>query len=325
MTVHDPAAIQRRLEQVLLQKLPPDAVAYGTRLLSRLRGPVNIVLIGRAGAGKTCLADLLALQFDLPACRYSELNPDDDPAVLRAAMTQADIVLWCSQEFAATELALWTKMPDVVKDHSFLILTKADLLVAQGRLQAALHSLGPIAAEEFHSLFPLATLQAIPAVGPQYGAAFRASGAAALKTALQHQLVLDRRATRDSAGLFVDRYGSADAVIVVAAVPSFKSNWAVSFAYLTERAPLLRDAITLPPLEKIRVILDHCTDTAAGLAALLDQGSPILDNDLTCAQEILSVADTMILLGLEGSASAATDALALLLQLRRDLSVYLNS
>lgn len=328
VTLHDPTAILRQLEQVLLSRLAPDVAAFGGRIVSRLKGPVRIALIGRAGAGKTLLAELLSRQTDLPACQFSETTLGKDTTQLRTATAQADLVLWCTQGLGADEALQWSTVPDVIKDHSFLILTKADLLAGQGRLQSVLHAMAPIAAEEFLGIFPLATPQAIASQGPDQTAAFRASGSADFVAALRHQVGLDRRATQDSAYLFLERYADATLTPIPpqpSLLPPEHSVWVALLTYFKQQALVMQDAALMPLPDKIQTILDHCRATADGLANLIDQCTLMTPQDTARAQEILTVADTMVLLKLEGSCRAATDALDLLLQLRRDLIFDLNS
>lgn len=321
MTVNAPAAMVQQLVRVLQTEFNPAIAARGAQLVKRLQGPVQIAVIGRVGAGKTRLVELLSRHRDLPAFAIAETIFSNDLAQLRSVTADADIVLCCAQELSAAEISLWSKLTDVVKDHSFLILTKADLLAAQERLQTTLQNLDLIAAEEFHSLFPVATLQAIDASSPGFSAAFRASGAAAFMTALLHQLALDREATHDSAVLFLDRYGkSAETAAPVANIAREKPPALDPLHYLQQRAEALRAVGDLPLPDKIRAILIHCSETAEGLANLLDQSNPDSAEDKALVQEVLTVADTMTLLTLEASASAAIDALALLLQIHSDLS-----
>lgn len=324
MTAHDPAALLRRLEQVLLSDLPPKAANHGARLASHMKGPMRIVLVGRPGVGKGLLAKLLDLLPDLRGCEISRADLGDDPAPLWDATARADIVLWCGQGFGTVDSSLWAKMPDVLKDHSFLVLTKADLLARQGELDATLRSLDLTAADEFHSLFPLATPQAIAACGPGQSAAFRASGAAALKTALLHQISLYRTATHDGACLFLDRYEILNPAAPTVPTPATQSadlSWANPLAYLRDQAEGLQVGAALPLPAKIQAILQHCCATAEQLANMMEPFAQNSAEDIAQIEEVFGVADTMVLLQLEGSASAATDALSLLLQLRRDLAV----
>ena len=79
------------------------------------------------------------------------------------AVRRTDIALWCTQYFSDEERMLWSRVPDSLKDHAFLVLAKADVLSADNALSGRISDLETVVAEEFHSLFAVATLQAIKA------------------------------------------------------------------------------------------------------------------------------------------------------------------
>lgn len=334
MNAGNAASLGQQLESALLAPLKPEVANLGARLLARLDRPVHIAIIGPPDAGKTRLGELLAQQSDLSECLLFELSTTSDDADLCTAAGRADIALWCGQTFGAADLALWSKMPDRLKDHSFLVLTKADSLAAQGQLQSTLALLRDIAAEEFLQVFPVAALQGLAASGPNAtnaGAALRASGAEALKQAILRQIAQARGAVRDSVLVFLDRYGATEWAVAAAqsepvapanpVVPQISELWAPSHDYLAARARDLASAQALPATEKARPVMQHCCETIDGLVGLLPVQSALIGAQATLAQEILAVADTMVLLQLEGGARSAIDGMALLLQLRRDIAV----
>lgn len=128
------------------------------------------------------------------------------------AVRRTDIALWCSQEFDETEQSVWSKVPDSLKDHAFLVVTKADVLSAQKALSAKVSALESIVAEEFHSLFAVATLQAIRAQDRSEvdEAMFNASGGGALSSEVLRHAERGRRADFDSAHMFLSRYQIKD-------------------------------------------------------------------------------------------------------------------
>ncbi len=121
---------------------------------------------------------------------------------------RTDIALWCSQEFGPLEQAVWRRVPDSLKDHAFLVLSKADELSAQSLLRKRVSSLETVVAEEFHSLFAVATLQALRAYenGQVDEAKFHASGGEALSSEVLRHAERGRRADFDSAHMFLARY-----------------------------------------------------------------------------------------------------------------------
>ncbi len=124
------------------------------------------------------------------------------------AVRRTDIALWCTQAFGKKERAVWSRVPDSLKDHAFLVLTKADDLSAQKLLSKRVSELETVVAEEFHSLFAVATLQAIRAFGPDGidETLFHASGGGALTSEVLRHAERGRRADFDSAHMFLARY-----------------------------------------------------------------------------------------------------------------------
>ena len=329
VTAPDHAALMQRMTQTLSGRLRPDAAAIGAILLARFASPVHIAVVGHSGTGKTQLVNMLARQQDLQ-CDITEITITENPGQVRAAICEADIVLWCGQTFDAADLAVWTKVPDALKDHSFFVLTKADKLTGQGLLDQKLRSIGDAVMDEFHSLFPVATLQAIASlnrVQADQTPALRASGAAALITVLRRQIAVGQSAVRDSALLFLARHATAEPApsaptIMAQNSPAGASGWTDAFAYLERQARDLGPAMVLPDAEKISLVLSHCCDTADGLALIIaDQ--PALKGGL--ADDAKALPDTMLLLRLEGNALSAVDALTLLLQVRRDIAACVDA
>lgn len=125
------------------------------------------------------------------------------------SVRRTDIALWCSQVFEEDEQIVWRRVPDSLKDHAFLVLTKADELSAEKSLSKRVASLETVVAEEFHSLFAVATLQAIKAHrgdGAVDEAMYHASGGGALTAEILRHAERGRRADFDGAHMFLARY-----------------------------------------------------------------------------------------------------------------------
>lgn len=124
------------------------------------------------------------------------------------AVRRTDIALWCTQDFNSLERDVWSHVPDSLKDHAFLVLTKADQLSAQNVLAPMVGELQQVVAEEFHSLYAVATLQAVAAFGPNGldAAKFKASGGEALTYEVLKHAERGRRADLDSAHMFLVRF-----------------------------------------------------------------------------------------------------------------------
>jgi energy-coupling factor transporter ATP-binding protein EcfA2 len=271
----------------------------------------------------------------------------EERAAVQWAAAKADMVIWCSQAFTAAERWLWSAMPDRLKDHGFLVLTKADELIRAGTFAAQMAALEEVVAEEFHSLVPVATLQGLAAMDGVAGTnreALAASGAEALISAILGHLEQGRRADLDAALLFLSRFGSgagaeaAPAPAEVAEAPAPATVAAPVEAPVTVPAAATVDE-TLAGDESVIRALDVLRGAAGPLLARMEEAGHAEDILEGCAQaaqavadmidpevqpklhdEALEVAEMLVLLGLERSETAAADAVTLLLQLRRDLS-----
>lgn len=141
-----------------------------------------------------------------------EMVTDGSPEELTSGVDwvvrRTDIALWCTQTFGEGEQAIWSRVPDSLKDHAFLVLTKADILSAKQQLSSRVSALETVVAEEFHSLFAVATLQALRAFQNDTvdEALFHASGGGALSSEILRHAERGRRADFDSAHMFLARY-----------------------------------------------------------------------------------------------------------------------
>lgn len=288
-------------------------------------------------------ATLLRIEAPLPVLSTLTLievaareTAEDERAAVQWAGSQADVVIWCSQDFSHAERWLWSSMPDRLKDHGFLALTKADELIRAGALGTRIAELEDIVAEEFHSLVPVATLQGLTALcgtGEVDRDALAASGAEALISALLSHVEQGRRADLDAALLFLSRFGKgpvpADPRREAKADPEPSPVSAAPEASPVRPGPdapaidaaidILRgcgeslgrqvDAVAEP-----EAVFEGCAQAAQAVADMLEPGPAALRD------EALEVADRLVLLGLERTETAAADAVTLLLQLRRDIA-----
>ncbi|MGC9419082.1 MAG: hypothetical protein ACP5EN_08915 [Rhodovulum sp.] len=357
--------------------LPDKARADGTRLLERLRAPVRLVVAGPAGSGKSELVRLLAGCPPRPASRDQAGDLPETPSLVFRNLvvielglpapgsgacgavgleeTSPDIILWCTQGFAHDEAQLWARIPDNLKDHAFLVLTKADELVRQGVLQERLDDLCEVVETEFHSLLAIATPQAIAAhdgariTDP---ARHARSGAAALFEALGRMIEQGRSADLDAAQLFVRRYGgtpaAADTPVAAPAPPDIAPPVAVAPDAPAPAEPASAPAPSPASLETeisaraLRLMDDLREefpdeigpDDPAGISALLGlcaRTAEALDEIVTAApgvpddlaEDVMEANETMLLLTLEDDENAAADAVTLLLQLRRGFETRL--
>lgn len=163
------------------------------------------------------------------------------------AVRRTDIALWCTQGFDEMERSVWNRVPDSLKDHAFLVLTKADLLSAERMLSKRVAELETIVAEEFHSMFAVATLQAIRAFNEQGidEALFHASGGGALTSEVLRHAERGRRADFDSAHMFLARYQGGHGARSISRRPE------VAEATATIAPPVEAPANPLPAVEEV--------------------------------------------------------------------------
>ncbi len=348
--------------------LPASARSYAQALAERLENGVRIVLLGPRGAGKSALCDAIlggatavadaqtsrhfyvegaapthpfasgdAHAFSLGFCPFGHAQiidcavPQDEHArdgILGAALDVADIVLWCTQSFDVQEAAVWARARDSLKDHSFLVLTKADMLAQQGALVPRIEALQGVVCDEFHSLFPTAT----PVVLAQHAqqkavsdAQFAASGLKALVDAVSGIVAAGQRADLDSALLFLERQGLAQSQGVIVQDRSVAPSVINAVPFRAARDTIMARAYDLAELgfdeaegdmsdvlQLCGTISEELVDVMQNQAASYPQLAPF------CAA-FQDASDKVMLMTLENDTGSAADAVTILLQLRRDL------
>lgn len=177
------------------------------------------------------------------------------------AVRRTDIALWCSQAFDSDEQKVWARVPDSLKDHAFLVLTKADVLSAEKLLSKRVSQLESVVAEEFHSLFAVATLQAVRASSGETvdEAMFHASGGGALTSEVLRHAERGRRADFDSAHMFLARY-----YVKGASVPQSPSEVAAEapVALVAEAPASVPEAVSEPKVAATETPIPEAADPA---------------------------------------------------------------
>lgn len=159
------------------------------------------------------------MQMPLPAlARISVLEvvaPADPTALQRAshwAAKRCDIALWCTQGFGEAEQAIWAGMPDPIKDHAFLMVTKADALRANSLMDATISAVRNAARDEFNQILPIATTDALAARHPDGSVdrdRMRSSGGLALISAVLKQVEQGRQSFVDMAEVLLLQHQDA--------------------------------------------------------------------------------------------------------------------
>ena len=155
--------------------------------------------------------------------------PDDPNAIHRAsqwAAKRSDVALWCTGGFSETEQRIWGQMPDEIKDHAFLMITKMELLQSQGIFDEVRAAVQSTATGEFNKILPIGTVKAINARQPDGSVdknMMRESGGLALISAVLKQVEQGQRSTVDMADVLLlqnaDALKDVDAVLAAAPAP----------------------------------------------------------------------------------------------------------
>ncbi|MEM9248336.1 MAG: hypothetical protein AAGB05_06520 [Pseudomonadota bacterium] len=239
--------------------------------------------------------------------------PKEIAAAMRWATREADMVLWCAED-AAADSTLYTHLPEALQDHAFL----------------AVRSGAAIERAEF------VACHAVPD-GVQ-DVSLRD-----LRDALLAHISRGRREDIDCAVMLLEQYlprqgaGARSTPEVgddgvapepVAEVVPLPSPSGLDTTADTAEADRVR-AIVGALIEQgqgleaalgdagpvpVDALLDMCSDALSAAAATAAGQSGTLDPDL--AETLAEAADLMLLIQLEGSASALVDSLALMLQAR---------
>lgn len=295
----------------------------GERVLRRLSSDIRVVLLGPGTEGKDYLQEVLTARA-LPRTKVRLVAWGDD-----VNFQDADICLWVTSWFEHAEAEQWQSAPDRLKDHSFLVPT-ADTDTAVARFgRARLSALGDIAAEEFYGLFPIVTR--VGATDPQRD---RIEG---LVREVANMVRLGLQADADNAQMFLRLHQGKEVEPPQPAVsplhPSTRdgpeTRDAVTEVYRTALDALRHHTEALAPLvtasedTDVLRILSICQETSAAVADVFS-GSALRDPDFVeIREDMLSAADRILLMSLEGGVAPAVAAVTTLLQIRREMEVQI--
>lgn len=369
-----PAAQERLRTAIQSGKLTAAGQSQAEKLFERLKSGVCVTILGPKGVGKSQLSDVLAgvsscdaVQSQTRILSHSpekvpnlqhlgdsivitmpdgplgqaaliDVAAPDDPLAFKAqmdeALSSADIALWCTQAFDQVEQQIWAQTSDALKDNSFLVLTKADLMSDPAALAQRIATLQTIVEQEFHSLLPTTTSRLAKTLQngePVPDQLWSASGVKALVDVVAKIVSSGQRADLDSALLFLERHGllgecEPAAATEVLAKPAEPRN-SVHDTGPFRRA---RDVIMEQALDLAELSFD---DTDADHSAVLDvcgtiseQVIELLQDEIAQVPEVApwcaafeEASDKIMLMAMENDTRSAADAVTILLQVRRDL------
>lgn len=355
--------------------LPERVREQANRLLERLDSAVRVVVLGPVGVGKSdlicaLLGEAVARCGDVPlvirheSCDAAEVDgpryarfrnpamaavefvdvpfpadPRRQAATIGWALGQADVVVWCTRAFGPGEAPYWAGVPEQLKDHSFLVLTRARALMQSGEMDRAFATLRRVAEAEFHSLFVVETGQvraALDRAAPVDDETDAQSGVAALRQAILDLAATGRRAWEDAALLLLDRFGRHGGRAKARAEPEPQpevaaptgadssgeersSSLARGLRYIDACA---RDIDTGDGgRAAARLVLDHCLETCEAVAELIAASSGPGADHARFQDDVALAADKMLLIAMEDGPAAAADSVTILLQIRRELEL----
>ncbi|MEO8242392.1 MAG: hypothetical protein ABI832_08760 [bacterium] len=289
---------------------------------------------------------------------FTEVNLSDSASGQRELLDwmteRCDLAIWCSQQFDDRERNLWTNVPDHLKDHSFLALTRADRLHMKGELTQRIARLQPIVNDEFFGLYPVATLQAIAALkasATTNDPLWQSSGGSALVDGIRQQIEKAKSAALDHAYVLLQRYKATSSPIddqpetpapqprlaantrakgiaeaVASSSPTRKSDSTnvinVALDVLRDCADELLaspDGVSGDAADRI---LDRCSWTAGELVKLLSDSTDPSPHLEALREGAVEGEQMVMLLRLERGENAAEDSLTVLLQLKKDLAQW---
>lgn len=157
---------------VTATQLPPIWIRYG-------EGPA--VVVNLEGAEETCATDDLQAVVEqntayvrihvrddiLRVCDIIDMPGISDPNMLsevwERVMPLADGVVWCTsatQAWRQSEAAVWEKVPEHVKAHSILLMTRADMLLSDRDKRRVLKRISSETDGQFAACLPISLVHA---------------------------------------------------------------------------------------------------------------------------------------------------------------------
>lgn len=298
----------------------------GERVLRRLISDIRVVLLGPEVAGKSYLHAAFAAQA-LPQTTVSLADPSQD-----YQLGGADVCIWCTSEFGHDEQDQWSETPDRLKDHSFLVPMATTETAATQHGQTQLNVLQDIATEEFYGLFPIV-------IGDQ---ADGAENDAVQKLIREVEKLVQMGVAADAvnAQIFLERHQPKNAPFgsintnsppspQPADVDIKKEQSAVAEVYQRAHDTLRDKASKLAPLVSARSddeflqILAICEEASTEIADVFAEGRVGNPEFCMIKEEMLSAADKVLLMSLEGGLAPAIAATTTILQIQRELEVQI--
>ena len=245
------------------------------------------------------------------------------------AARSTDIALWCTQEFTEAESDLWKTLPQTLKDHSFLIQTKADKLKDKSTRENQLEMLINAASDQFYSVHQIDTLRAHAArdedgeiaenmLAKSGGHDLHHTVMRAVDQGIQASPVAPAPVEQKQAVTAPDEPTELLVPKEATTPPGIDDVSSEIVNYLTDRVKELQDQLSKSDALDSEMVMAQCFKDVEWLVDQLSakaEHNPDILHTLDACQD---AADMMLLLQLENNDSAVEDAVVLLLQIKRD-------
>jgi hypothetical protein len=162
-------------EKVTATRLSPVWMSYGTQSPYRVdmdgtTEPVSIARLEDIPVNETRCIRLFMECDILDVCDLIDFPGISDPnmssEVWERMLTEVDAVIWCThatQAWRQSEAAVWDTMPDAVRDHSILLITRYDKLISDKDRRRVFQRVRRETDGQFAATFPISLLQALQA------------------------------------------------------------------------------------------------------------------------------------------------------------------
>ena len=174
-------------EKVTATRLSPVWITHGTDAPYRVdvdgsKEPISIENLEDVPVAKTRYIHLSIEADILEVCDLIDFPGISDPNmssdVWERMLTEVDAVIWCTpanQAWRQSEAAVWDTVPETVREHSILLITRYDKLTTDRDRARVFKRVSRETDGQFGATFPISLLQAIKA-GEDYEL-WEASGA----------------------------------------------------------------------------------------------------------------------------------------------------
>lgn len=162
-------------EKVTATRLSPVWISFGNEAPYRVdidgtTEPVSLEHLEDIPVQATRVIHLFVESDILEVCDLIDFPGISDPnmssEVWERMLTEVDAVIWCThatQAWRQSEAAVWETMPELVREHSTLLITRFDKLTNDKDRERVIKRVSRETKGQFGGIFPVSLLQAIKA------------------------------------------------------------------------------------------------------------------------------------------------------------------